>query len=255
MSLKPAEDGFAFWDPATGERRVAAFPEDGCLELPAGTVIDGMLLLAPLWLSPEGQVGFRPGAAAAGTAYYASVLPLGDADPAGAQAAFGFRGRTSFRVHANEGRFLSAGFWLHMAARNGGVDGAVSGAEVPVLARLPVRCVDVNPRWAMGAWRPGEEIRPAQFFEGAMLARLDVSRSGAFYCGNLLIADDDNVYLAFASPWTADAPPRIEVTNPGTAARTFRVRTPRAITDRYAVDMTVNVPAGGSRVVEAEAPK
>ena len=129
------------------------------------------------------------------------------------------------------------------------MSGEVKAGATPIVSRMPVRVAGINPRWPVGSWRPGEPVRDGLALEGKALLRLDVTKGGAFYLGNLLLADHPDVYLAFASAWGADGEVKVEVTNPTDKAITTTIRAPDAIKDFRALKAKVTVMAGETRVI------
>ena len=66
-----------------------------------------------------------------------------------------------------------------------------------------------------------------------------------FYFGNLLVADNPDLYLAFAAEWTAEGA-RVEVTNPTEQSIKATIRSPQAIGGRKPLRAEATVPAGST---------
>jgi len=94
-------------------------------------------------------------------------------------------------------------------------------------------------------------IEQSGFIDGVLWGTMLVDENTPFYFGNLLIASDPDLNLAFASEWTADGA-TIEVNNPTDKEITATITTPKAITDRKAVNEQVTVPAGAGVIVEVK---
>jgi len=233
------------------------WPTTGYMDWPAGTVIGHTLLTVPLRITADGAIGFVADEGLTfpvGHEWHAAAFPDLPEPIDQSARALGFGGTAPFTLKMEKGRLKEHRLDLRFAAADGVVWGEVHAGEMPLLDRLPARVEGVNPRWPVGAWRPGEPVQAGLHFEGSAWLRLDVTRDGPFYLGHLLMADDPALMLAFASPWTQGAPVHIEVSNPTGKEFTATLRSPLEISDLWPIEVTTTIPAGGTRVLMVSQP-
>lgn len=237
---------------ATGALLACKLPTNGAVELPAGAMVGDTLLLTALRADAKGAIGFpavKDQTAPAGTVYHAQIVPFLTNEIEAARAALGLVGQAPFSLKLKQGKLQRHAVYLEIAAKENAAFGEVTSGPVPLLPQMPVRVSGVNPRWPVGSWRPGTPVQDGMYFEGVALLRLDVTQGGAFYLGNLLLADNPNLNLAFASAWVEDGALQVEVTNPTDKAITTTVHTPAAIKDHRVRSAKTTVPAGQTKVV------
>ena len=244
-----------------GDMSATKLPATGFLDLPPGTVVGDAVLATPLRVTAGGQVGYPSVEGLlvpSGSVYHAEAFSIPGksglgTNLAGVVAALGFGPRATMPVTLTQGRIDRHMVWLDLTATEGGVAGRVDATTPAVLGRMPLRIKGINGRWPIGLWRPGAALALGTVFEEAVRLPLDVTVPGEFYAGNLLRCDHEEAYLAFATEWRADADTAIEVINPTGKPIHVSIQSPRNIADRPAINLTVDVPAGGMlvRVVPA----
>lgn len=229
------------------------------LDLPAGAVVNNLLLLTPARVSGQGALGCPGGdrEIPTGTRFALALMQIDAAKRDDLRRAYGFAGPTPYALELAQGKLERAAYILHLAAADHGIAGTIRDGKPGVGGLLPLRASSVSPRWPLGVWRPADGTSaPATLtayacFEGAGLGLLDVTRNGPFYCGNLITATDASLNLAFVAPWTATGT-RIEVNNPTDKTISATVASPKAITDRKAFSQSVEVPAGATIYVDVK---
>ena len=219
----PLDDGFAMLNGHFG-RILPGTPD----YLPAGTRLTGRYLVA----GRSNSVGS-----------YDKVTKNFETAPPTWLKAMGFAGETPYQLVLTRGKLGSIGFLAPITPEQNGVAGEVQRkAEIPY--QLPLQITGLNPRWVAGSWRDGAPIQYTGVFEQTAWPRLDVSRTGKFFAGNLLTADNPNLVLAIAK-WDAEAI-CAEVHNPTSAPITATVSTPAEITGYKACKQTITVAAGST---------
>ena len=228
------------------------------LDIPVGALAGGYIALTPGLRIDHGQFGFAPPPGApsvryAGTHLQAHFLiadskqAVFDHDPVAMLAALGLAGDTPYTLQFTRGTLTSAAFPTGIESARGGVAGTISQtATLPFT--VPLQLDGVHPNWSAGVWQEGSPVSYSGVFEGTAWPRLDVSRKGAFYAGNLLLADNPALVLEFVR-WTADAV-KVEVHNPTDSAIDAVITTPVEITGYKALKQTVHVAAGSTVYVE-----
>jgi hypothetical protein len=122
-----------------------------------------------------------------------------------------------------------------------GVAGEVA-KTAELLCDVPLQIQGLNPRWAAGIWREGGGVDYTGIFEKTAWPRLDVSKKGKYYAGNLLTADNPGLVLEVVR-WSKDRI-QIEVHNPTDQGIEATVSTPAEITGYKALTRKVVVPPG-----------
>jgi len=235
------------------------------VDLPEGALVGDIVTLSPLRVNAAGQIGFAPppgGTAKAGTTFRGMFTKINRANADAILKSMGLDGPTPYKLNLTQGKLDRTVATVHLKADKGGVAGQIVGGQVPPWAAkdrafyprycgVPVKVHGANPRWVGGLWAGDGTIEQFGFIDGALWGTMMVDQSGPFYFGNLLIASDPNLNLAFAAEWTKDAAV-VEVNNPTDKEITATITTPGAIADRKAVNEKVTVPAGGSVIVEVK---
>jgi hypothetical protein len=163
----------------------------------------------------------------------------------------GFAGPTPYVIKMERGTVNQVRFIADVTPKDFGVAGEVATpAEMPYWVPLQVHAV--NPNWAAGVWQEGQPIRYAGVFEDTAWPRLDVSRKGKFYAGNLLTADNRDLVLQVII-WTGDRI-KVEVHNPTAAPIKATVSSPKEIQGLKRLREKVVVSAGSTVYIESPAP-
>jgi hypothetical protein len=242
-----------------GERREGALAKDGHVDLPAGGGAGNVIALTPLRVSDKGILGFPNDVEGAiipkGTSYHAEYLMVPPEAMAETRRAIGFDGPLPFSLTLSQGTVEKIELTTYCHADGYGISGTMVGLKAPSSwwngkRRLPLRCTGVQAGWPVGLWQAASgTIQPFACFEGAALGSLDVGVDSAFYFGNLLIASDDRIALAFASDWGPDTV-RVEVHNPTTETISARIRSAAAIQGRKPIDASIVLAPGETQYVQ-----
>ncbi len=231
-------------------------------DVPAGTLAGGYIAMGPGLQVRDGQFGLAPHAGnpaklPAGTKRTARFLyayngfsPYAwnwkggygfDDEPEGLLRAMGFAGPTPYQLTMTRGTLDRIAYLAEMTPDRGGVAGTVANTA-EVLFDIPLQLRGVNANWPAGLWRAGQPIAYTGVFEGTAWPRLDVSKAGAFYAGNLLTATHPNLVIAVVR-WTKDGI-KLELHNPTETAIEATVSTAAELTGYKAFTRKVAVPAG-----------
>lgn len=226
----------------------------GVAPLPRGTAVNAFIPLSDgLRVTARGVVGFTPpdwvnGALPTGTEWTARYVSIDAAkhDVATMTQLMGLTKDTPYALRLSRGRLQELAYVAWLQAENFAVAGTIEPyAKMPY--SLPLCIKGINWNWPAAVWQPGAENELAAFgvFEQRGWARLDVTRGGPFYAGNVVMADNPRLRISLLE-WSADAI-SLEVNNPTDAAMSASLRTPAAISGRYALAQTIDVPAGTSK--------
>lgn len=231
-----------------------AIAPDEVIDIPVGALAGGYIVLSPGLRIDHGQFGFAPPPGAPGVRYAGTHLTarfliadsketVFDRDPRATLAALGLAGETPYTLQLTRGTLRGGGFPAVAVPAQGGIAGTVSKtATLPFT--LPLQIDGVNPNWTAGIWQEGVALTCSGIFERTAWPRLDVSRKGAFYAGNLLTADNPELVLEIVK-WTADAI-KVEAHNPTDHPIDATITTPAEITGYQSLKQTVHVPAGST---------
>jgi len=278
--VEPVE-GKTLW-PAFGglrEKKFCRLGPDGKLvsgevkedmDVPPGTLVGGYIALSPGLRVEKGTFGLvAPKRTAptipAGTTFNARFLLAApfrsyavqrknwfDENPEAWLRAMGFAGPTPYQITLNRGKLDKIAFFAEVTPDRAGVAGEVAvPAQIPYW--VPIRIPGMNPNWAAGIWQEGQIIRYTGVFENTAWPRLDVSRKGRFYAGNLLTADKPEIVLT-PIIWTKDRI-KVEVHNPTPTALKATISSPKEIAGLKRLKEKVSVPPGSTVYVEEPAPK
>lgn len=252
---KTTGNAYVYTDPQTGQKVEGTLAKDAILNLPIGGVCGDVLALTALRVKGDGAVGLAcdvDGAMAkAGTTFSGSYLLIDPKKVAETRNALGFDGPTPYSLQMTQGQHAGTALYINFIAKDGGAAGQVTGGKMPLLGYTPLRLTGANPHWPVGVWQPSTEpsklgaLTPFDFLDGVALGRLNVTVTGTFYFGNLLLASNSQLNLAFSAPWTQEGT-TIEVNNPTAKAITAIISSPKAITDRFVIHHKVTVPAGST---------
>ena len=228
--------------------------ERGYIDLPVGGCAGNLIALSEgIRVGADGTVGFAVppdtvGLLPVGTRWTGRFIRVDDpAKLTATRAAMGLCGKTPYTLTLSRGRLDRLAFVAELTAADRGVSGEVTAAPAMPYA-LPLSIAGLNPHWETGLWREGQPpdspIPAFGVFEGKGIARLDVTKPGAFYAGNLLMADDLNLRLSIVgSQWTLKSI-TLEANNTTETDVETTVTTPVEIKDRYRLNEKIKVPAG-----------
>jgi hypothetical protein len=144
------------------------------------------------------------------------------------------------------GKLNRMAYLAEMTPERYGVAGEVA-KTAELLCDVPLQIQGLNPRWAAGIWREGGGVDYTGIFEKTAWPRLDVSKKGKYYAGNLLTADNPGLVLEVVR-WTKDRI-QIEVHNPTDKAIEATVSTPEEITGFKSLKRKVMAPPGATMYV------
>jgi hypothetical protein len=253
--------GSKFFRFESGKPVIGLLAKDTVQDVPKGALSGGYIALNDGFQIQNGKFGLaprngNPTTIPAGTRFIARFLFAfqGSGPYAGAWTnyafddnpetwlnAMGFAGSLPYQLTMTRGKLDSIAYLAAMTPDRGGVAGDVAQtAEIPY--DVPLQIHGLNEHWVAGSWREGGEVAYAGVFEGAAWPRLDVSKKGKFYAGNLLTCGNNDLVLEIVK-WSNDAV-KIEVHNPTDKPITATVSTPAEITNYKLLNQTVTVPAG-----------
>ncbi len=176
----------------------------------------------------------------------------------------GFDGPTPYSLTLTRGKLTGQQYIAYLDAEERGVAGQVHGANVPF--NLPLEISGLNPRWTAGVWRSdapadisdqlpvidamelnmsiaaGNEVQKRSI-DGTGYSTLDVNKDVTFYAGNLISADNDELFLNIEN-WSKDAI-SVEVNNPTEKEISATIQTPAEIGLKQ-LKKTLTIPAGAT---------
>ncbi|MHB9132374.1 MAG: hypothetical protein ACYDBB_14985 [Armatimonadota bacterium] len=252
-------DKFCRWE--DGKAVTGTLGGNTVQNIPAGSMAGGFITLSPGFQVRNGQFGLaplpgNPAKIPAGTKLTARFLytffgyspyaalwknyGFEDQSELWLQA-MGFAGPTPYQLKVTRGKLDRIAYLAEMTSERFGVAGEI-GKTAELLADVPLQIRGLNPRWVAGLWRDGSEIAYTGVFEQTAWPRLDVSKPGKFYAGNLLTADNPDLVLEVVR-WTKDQI-KIEVHNPTDKVIEATVSTPAEITNYQPLRRKVTVPPG-----------
>jgi len=223
--------------------------ERGFLDLPVGGYADNLIALTPgIRVDAGGAVGFAApewsnGALAVGTSWFGRYVKVPKAQLNELRSAMGLAGKTPYQLKLSRGRLNKIVYLADLQAEGWGVAGQVVPAPKMPYA-LPLSIEGLNCNWDAAVWRDDGKLDYFGVFEGKGLARLDVTRGGKFYAGNIISATNPAINLTVLD-WDASGI-LLEANNPTLGDVETVVETPDGITGRYRLRHKVTVPAGSS---------
>jgi len=239
---------YSYIDPQSGEE-VEGKLAKGHLDLPVGGCAGNLIALAPgIRVGANGSVGFatpqgQGGPLPVGTSWTTRYVKIPPDQLQAVRAFMGAGGKAAYELKLQRGEVTSTGYIAELASAEGGVAGAVSPAATAPFPLLVV-IAGLNPNWEAAIWREGGALDPFGVFEGRGYARLDVTKGGKFYAGNIVTADEPRLRLSVLR-WDANGM-TLEANNPTAADVETVVRTPVEITNRLPIGETIKVPAGST---------
>ena len=260
---------------ATSGQEVTGILSKGFLDLPKGGHVGGFIALSDgIRVSANGTVGFAPpawnnGALPAGTTWQAAFVTVPPAEADLWLKLMGLRGTPPFAFSVTQGKLTDLAYAATCTADKYGMAGSIDQALDPkVLAgltmglvnldkegegkalveyRLPLTVAGVNYNWPAALLRDGAWVEEVSVFEGQAYARVDVTKPGAFYVGNTILADAPNLRIGLLR-WTADTC-EVELNNPSTADIATAVWTAPEVKANFQGRAQVTVKAGTSLTV------
>jgi len=218
---------YGYFEPRGG-KWVSGRLQEGFVDLPVGGYAADLIALSPgIRVSASGSVGFAApqwpsGSLPTGTSWFARYVRV----PAEADME---RMRVAYVAYLEADRF--------------GVAGTVqAAAEMPYL--LPLFIEGLNCNWHAAVWRGEGSLDDFGVFEGRGLAKLDVTKGGPFYAGNIIVAGNAEIRLSVLD-WMPEHIV-LEANNPTRSTVETVVETPAEIKGRYHLRLKVSVPAGRS---------
>lgn len=239
---------YGYFDAVSG-KEVKGKLERGFIDLPAGGYADDLIALAPgIRVSTNGDVGFAApewsnGPLPVGTSWTARYVKVPKEQLQELRAVMGVGGKTPYELKLSRGKVQGVAYAAHLQAEGFGVAGTIASAPKMPYA-LPLFIEGVNGNWEAAVWREDGALDSFGVFEGKGLARLDGTKGGKFYAGNVIVADNPNLRLTILR-WDAKGI-AVEANNPTEVDVEAIIETPQDIVGRYRLRETVKVPAGSS---------
>ena len=250
--------GSPFISSSDGKNIEGTMPKGGYVDLAAGGSIGNIVALSPLRVSDKGLLGFSNPVDGAefkeGTQYHAEYILADPKNISEIRKAIGFDGPLPFKMELRQGRLEKIELKAFCIGENYGIAGTVKGCGKECWwnekRQLPLWVEKINRNWPVGLWNAESgKIQSFGVFEGTAMGAIDVSRDSDFYFGNLLIASDERIRLGIASEWDADKI-RIEVHNPSNEEISATITSPKAVTGRKAVNVSVKLAPGKTDYIE-----
>ena len=157
--------------------------------------------------------------------------------------AMGFAGDTPYKLVLTRGTLGPIGFIVSVTPDQYGVAGEIRQTAV-IPYQVPLQITGLNPRWSAGSWREGDRVQFTGVFNDTAWPRLDVSKPGKFFAGNLLTADNPKLVLTLVK-WDANTV-SIEAHNPTNAPIAAIVTTQPDIAGYKSFTQPVTVSAGST---------
>jgi hypothetical protein len=269
------QQAYGIIDPETGQPVTGKLTK-GCIDLPVGGYAGNLIALTPgLRVDARGQVGFandeQAGALPAGTAWSARYVKAPKGKVAAMRVLMGFTADTPYGLTLTRGTLGGVAYLATTTAKDGGIAGTVKPAPapaatlptdpsaedaiddapkaVPMTYPLPLAISGVNPNWHAAVWREDGSLTPFGVFERIGYARLDVTKGGRFYAGNLVTAAGAPALRITVLAWDA-AGISLELNNPTDAPIETTLATPVEISGKFRLNQQVSVPSGSMKRVE-----
>lgn len=249
--VSPSPD-YGYFDTKTGKEVVGRI-DKGFVDLPVGGYAGDLIALSPgIRVNASGEVGFAPpkwsnGPLPVGTTWFARYVKVPKERLRELLDFMGFGQRKMFGLKIHRGKLQELAYAAYLRAERYGVFGEVEPAkEAPYL--LPLFIDGVNYNWEAAVWREDGSLEHFGVFEGIGIARLDITKGGKFFAGNIIIADNPELRLSILQ-WDKNSI-FVEAHNPTESEIEATVETPSEITDRYHLQAKIKVPAGSSVRVE-----
>ena len=244
----PRQPDYGWADPQSGSA-VTGRLSRGWIDLPVGGYADTLVALSPgLRVSADGDVGFAPppravGPLAEGTSWTGLYVRVPRDQMLAMRTAMGVSGKPPFALKPARGTLESLAYVAHLRADGWATAGTVEPAPQMPYA-LPIFIEDLNPNWPAAVAREDGALNYFGVFEGRGLARLDATKGGPFFAGNVLTAGEPELRLGVIE-WDAQRCV-VDANNPSPTGIVTRIESPAELTGKYRVQKTVSVPAGSS---------
>ncbi|HEY3417007.1 MAG TPA: hypothetical protein VGM23_09010, partial [Armatimonadota bacterium] len=157
-----------------------------------------------------------------------------------------------FKLAFTRGKKEGLAFVASLQAEGYGVAGTIQPAD-KMPYTLPLFISGVNANWDATVVRENGTMDDFGVFEGIGRARLDVTKGGTFYAGNIITAGDPHLGLSITR-WDANGI-TVDLNNPTDTPITTLISTPREINGKYRLQQQITIPAGSSRQQEFSAGK
>ena len=223
------------------------------LDLQPGDQLGNVVVLSPGMRLEGGRLGLiapTETTLKAGTTFSATMLVMGLGVAGIAERGTFYSDPPDF-LHAADVLKLTRGtlgsgiYAVPVVAAENGAAGTIKATSVAADPLLLIR--GLNPRWVAGVWRsdaPTSFTDQFGFADGIGVTTLDVTRDAKFYAGNLVTADNSDLWMDIES-WTPDKIV-VAINNPTDKPITATVQTPAEITGLKALRQQVTVPAGST---------
>ena len=230
---------YSYIDQATG-KEVSGKLEKGFIDLPKGGHVGGFIALSDgIRVSAKGLVGFAPpawnnGALPIGSTWHASFVTVQPAEVDRWLNLMGLRGEMPFSLKLKRGKLANLAFSAACEADNYGIEASIDKALDPKFIeslsmglvnlnkegldkplseyRLPVTVAGVCYNWPAAVVSNGAMADEIPVFEGKAYARIDTTKTGNYYLGNVILSDSTNLHIGILR-WSKDAC-EVEVNNP-----------------------------------------
>ena len=240
---------YGYLDPEKQEE-ISGTLDQGFFDLPTGGYAGDLIALSPgIRVSASGRVGFAApewpnGPLPTGTSWFARYVRVPEEGDMGRmRAAMGLTERTPYELKLSRGELSQLAYVAYLKADGYGVVGEVEPAE-EMPYQLPLCIEGLNCNWHAAVWRGDGTLDDFGVFEGKGLARLDVTKGGPFYAGNIIIAEDPRICLSVLE-WDAQHIV-LEASNPTNGEIEAMIETPPEVRGRYHLQQKVSIPAGSS---------
>ena len=268
---------YSYIDQATG-KEVSGKLEKGFIDLPKGGRVGGFIALSEgIRVSAGGKVGFAPpawnnGALPIGTKWRASFVTVQPAEADRWLNLMGLRGETPFSLKLKRGKLSNLAFAAACEAENYGIEASIDKALDPKLMesltmgvvnrdkeglgkplceyRLPVTVSGICYNWPASLIWNGTMAEEIPVFEGKAYVRLDTTKTGNYYVGNVILSDATNLRIAILR-WSKDAC-EVEVNNPTRSDITASVWTCPEAREMLQGRAKATIKAGTSLVLKLE---
>ncbi len=268
---------YSYVDPSTG-KEVTGKLEKGFLDLPKGGRVGGFIALSDgIRVTSGGAVGFAPpkwhnGALPVGTTWRASFVTVQPAEAERWLNLMGLRGEAPFTLKLKRGKLASLAYSASCEADNYGIEVSIDKAMDPKLLenftmglvnrdkeglgkalceyRLPVTVSAVCYNWPAALVRNGSIAEEIPVFEGKAYTRIDVTKTGNYYVGNVIMSDAQDLRIGILR-WTADACD-LEINNPTANDIDASFWTSPEVKDKFQGRAKAVVKAGSSLTLKLE---
>lgn len=243
---------YGYFDAKTG-KEFAGKLERGFVDLPLGGYAGDLIALSPgIRINALGEVGFASpkwsnGPLPIGTTWFARYVKVPKEKLKELLDLMGFTPKTPFELKMHRGKLREISYLANFESDRWGIFGEVKPAKkMPYL--LPMFIEGINYNWEAAVWRDDGSLENFGIFEGKGIARLDVTKGGKFYAGNIIIADNPELRLSILR-WDKRSIV-VEANNPTEEDIESLVETPSEIAGKFQLRAKIKVPSGDSIRVE-----